>query len=316
MDIKPTKKDKIVLFGGAGLVGQNLVILLKDNGYSNIVVIDKHKSNIEILKNLHSDLTVILADMAERGPWEDSLEGAQACVMLQAQIGGEDPNAFERNNITSTKIALDACQLYKVPYLVHVSSSVVNSLAHDSYIESKTAQEKIVTKSQIPHCVLRPTLMFGWFDRKHLGWLSRFMRKVPVFPIPGSGRYMRQPLYVKDFCNIILSSLKNKTEGSYNITGKERIDYIDIIDSIKKVINAKTVIIKIPYSLFFLLLKVYGFFDSNPPFTTEQLKALVTPDDFELIEWWNIFHVQPTPFQQAIQETFASGAYSNINLEF
>jgi len=31
--------------------------------------------------------------------------------------------------------------------------------------------------------------MFGWFDRKHLGWLSRFMKKVPVFPIPGHGHY-------------------------------------------------------------------------------------------------------------------------------
>ena len=25
--------------------------------------------------------------------------------------------------------------------------------------------------------MLRPTLMFGWFDQKHLGWLSRFMAK-------------------------------------------------------------------------------------------------------------------------------------------
>jgi hypothetical protein len=47
--------------------------------------------------------------------------------------------------------------------------------------------------------------MFGWFDRKHLGWLSRFMKKVPVFPIPGHGRYMRQPLYGgRDFANIII----------------------------------------------------------------------------------------------------------------
>ena len=41
--------------------------------------------------------------------------------------------------------------------------------------------------------------MFGWFDRKHLGWLARFMCRVPVFPIPGSGEYLRQPLYVGDF---------------------------------------------------------------------------------------------------------------------
>jgi len=39
--------------------------------------------------------------------------------------------------------------------------------------------------------VLRPTLMFGWFDRKHVGWLKRFMERMPVFPIPGDGRMWR-----------------------------------------------------------------------------------------------------------------------------
>jgi len=80
--------------------------------------------------------------------------------------------------------------------------------------------------------VLRPTLMFGWFDRKHLGWLSRFMQKVPVFPIPGHGRYMRQPLYAGDFCNIIASCIEKRTTGTFNITGREKIDYIDIIREI------------------------------------------------------------------------------------
>ena len=32
-----------------------------------------------------------------------------------------------------------------------------------------------ISETGIPCVVLRPTLMFGWFDRKHLGWLSRFM---------------------------------------------------------------------------------------------------------------------------------------------
>ena len=36
--------------------------------------------------------------------------------------------------------------------------------------------------------ILRPTLMFGWFDRKHLGWLARFMQKAPVFPIHVPGK--------------------------------------------------------------------------------------------------------------------------------
>jgi nucleoside-diphosphate-sugar epimerase len=314
--MKLSQSDKIVLFGGAGLVGQNLVVLLKQQGYSNLVVIDKHKANSEILQNLHPELTVVQADMAETGTWENLLKGSRACVMLQAQIGGELKEAFERNNITSTQIALEACQHHEVPYIVHISSSVVHSMACDLYTESKKAQEKLVVDSSIRHCVLRPTLMFGWFDRKHLGWLSRFMKRIPVFPIPGSRRYMRQPLYVMDFCRIILSCLEDERDGSYNITGKDCVDYIDIISEIKNAISAKTVIIKIPCTVFSFLLKIYSLFDRDPPFTTKQLKALVTPDEFELIPWWNIFNVPATPFKTAIKETFIVGQYSNITLEF
>ena len=39
--------------------------------------------------------------------------------------------------------------------------------------------------------ILRPTLMFGWFDRKHLGWLSNLMVSFPLFPIPGKGQFIR-----------------------------------------------------------------------------------------------------------------------------
>ncbi len=313
--------DKIVLFGGAGLVGQNLVVLLKDEGYANLVVVDKHKANLAILQTLHPDVTAIEADMAEPGAgpgaWEDCVAGAAAVVMLQAQIGGEIEGEFLRNNITSTERALDACRRHAVPHIVHISSSVVNSMARDWYTETKRAQEKLVADSGLSHVVLRPTLMFGWFDRKHLGWLSRFMQRVPVFPIPGSGRYMRQPLFVQDFCAIILSCLKTRPNGgAYNITGRERIDYVDIIRTIKRTIRARALVLNIPYGLFWLMLKTYGLVDPNTPFTTKQLKALVTPDDFELIPWWDIFKVAPTPFEEAVRRTYGPGRYADVILDF
>lgn len=34
-----------------------------------------------------------------------------------------------------------------------------------------------------------------------------FMRRGPVFLIPGSGRYLRQPLYIRDVCGIIAACL-------------------------------------------------------------------------------------------------------------
>jgi len=310
-------KKKIILPGGAGLVGQNLVARLKARGYTNIVVLDKHRANLVVLKQIQPDITVEYADLAEPGDWQRHFVGAEVVVMLQAQIGGNDYKDFVRNNVDSTRLVLDAVKENNVSYLVHISSSVVESVADDFYTNTKKEQEKMVLESGIPCPVLRPTLMFGWFDRKHLGWLSRFMKKVPIFPIPGYGRYMRQPLYVGDFANIIISCIENRVrDGVYNISGHEKINYIDIIREIKRATRSRTVIMRIPYALFYALLWVWSLFDKNPPFTTQQLAALSAKDEFEVIDWPGIFGVRSTPFKEAVDETFNDPRYSKAVLEF
>ena len=308
---------KIVLPGGAGLVGQNLVARLKARGYTNITVLDKHRANLAVLRQVQPDITAEYADLAEPGPWQQQFQDADVVVMLQAQIGGNDYQDFVRNNLDATRLILETIQRSQPLQLIHISSSVVESVADDFYTNTKKEQERLVLESGIACPVLRPTLMFGWFDRKHLGWLARFMKKVPVFPIPGHGRYMRQPLYVGDFCQVIISCIeKNIGSSVYNISGHEKIDYIDIIRAIKRVTHAGALILNIPYSVFYALIWTWGLFDKNPPFTTQQLAALSAKDEFEIIDWPGIFGFSATPFSRAIEETFNDPVYGHVVLEF
>ena len=206
-------QKKIVITGAAGLVGQNLVTLLAGRPDLRLVAIDRHAHNLGVLARLHPAVTAVHADLADPGPWEEHFAGADAVVQLHAQITGKGAAPFVRNNIDATRRVLDVMRRHGVPYLVHVSSSVVNSVADDDYTRTKEAQEALVRESGIPHCTLRPTLMFGWFDPKHLGWLARFLERAPVFPIHGHGRYMRQPLYNRDFCRVIEVCLERRPQG-------------------------------------------------------------------------------------------------------
>lgn len=310
------KNGRIVITGAAGLVGQNLIQRLVRDGARDIVAIDKNPHNAAILAELYPSIEVIVADLASDTGWEDTLRGCGALVCGHAQIGGLYAEEFVRNNITASERLVEAARRHSLPYLVNISSSVVNSMAVDNYTETKKAQEKLVLASGIPQVVLRPTLMFGWFDRKHVGWLARFMQKAPVFPIPGSGRYMRQPLYVGDFADVIVSAIRSRITGEYNISGQDRIDYIDLIRAVRRATGARTPIVKLPYSLFRLMLASYAKVHSNPPFTTKQLAALVTPDEFEVIDWPGIFGVRSTPLDEALAETFQHPVYSKIVLQF
>ncbi len=308
--------QRIIITGAAGLVGQNLVARLQANTEFSIVGIDKHPQNTALLRKMQPGIEVIEADLAEPGDWEKHFAGADAVVINQAQIGGLNRDEYVANNVTATQRILDAVARHNVPYIVQMSSSAVNSRAEDLYTETKRAQELLLDACSIPHIVLRPTLMFGWFDRKHLGWLRRLMDRTPLFPVPGDGRYLRQPLYAGDMVSIIAACLDQRLTGTYDISGLELIEFGTLIRLIRDIAQARARIVNIPYPLFWALLWLYARFDRNPPFTTRQLQALVIPESFPVIDWPAIFSVQATPLDDALRETYLDPRYAKIVLNF
>ena len=85
MKLKKNNQN-IILLGGAGLVGQNLVLKLKENGYKNILVIDKHKKNLKILKDNHLDVKVLYSNLSRKEEWTKIIKLADVVIMMQAQI--------------------------------------------------------------------------------------------------------------------------------------------------------------------------------------------------------------------------------------
>jgi len=310
------RESKIAITGAAGLVGQNLVLLLREAGYTRLVAIDKQKRNLALLDELNPGLRTVQADLALAGDWEREFADVDIAIVLHAQITGKTNEPFVRNNIEASRRVFDAVRAARVPFTVHISSSVVNSIADDDYTKTKKAQEAMFVQSGLAGCILRPTLMYGWFDPKHFGWLARFMERVPVFPVPGHGRYMRQPLYERDFCRAIQWCIENRPDGKiYDLVGDERIDYIDIIRAIRDVKKLRTPIVRIPYGMFNALLRLYALFSDKPPFTSSQLKALTAGDDFRGVNIEQTFGFRPTPFAEAIRETFCHPVYSRYAVE-
>lgn len=311
---------RVFLPGGAGLVGLNLIALLQSSHPDwELLVVDKKREAVAIARKLFPSVTFLMEDLTQINgqQWPAAIRGCGACVMLQAEIGNTDSNQFERNNVRSTAVVLEQLRLAGIQRLVHVSSSVVNSVATDLYTQTKRSQEQLVLQQWPAAVVLRPTLMFGWFDRKHLGWLARFMQKLPLFPIPGSGRFIRQPLYVGDFCLLIQRCLENPAlQGSYDITGLEKVSYLSLMRQLRQAVCARTWIIHLPIPLFGFLLQLWALISRQPAFTRAQLKALTAGDEFEVIDWPEIFAVTPTPLAEALRITYQDPRFSRIEMPF
>jgi nucleoside-diphosphate-sugar epimerase len=311
---------KVFLPGGAGLVGLNLIALLREvHPDWKLVVVDKKPQAIAVGRQLFPEAHFLCEDLtdARSSSWPGLLQGCDACVMLQAEIGNTDPSAFERNNITSTEVILEQLTSRGIPRLVHISSSVVNSVATDLYTLTKRRQEQLVIQRWPSAIVLRPTLMFGWFDRKHLGWLARFMQRLPVFPIPGSGRFIRQPLFVGDFCGVIMRCLEEPSlHGCYDITGTEKVSYISLMRQLRQAVGARPWIVHLPVPLFGWLLQLWALISRQPAFTKDQLEALTAGDEFDLIDWPTIFSITPTPLAEALRITYRDPRFHEVVIPY
>lgn len=292
--------------GAAGLAGQNLVPLLLERGDA-VVALDKNRTNLAILEERNPRAETRLADLAEAGDWTDLFHGAQTVVDLKAEITSPGSDPFFRNNVIAGERILEACERHGVGHLVHLSSSVVISVADDAYTNSKREAEETVRRGRVPYTILRPPLMYGCFDAKHLGYLAALIERTPVVPVPGSGRYMRQPLYVLDLCRVILACLERGPGNSvHNVIGHERIDFIDILRLIAKEKGLRRVFLGIPIPFFRALLALYAWLFHKPPFTTDQLDALIAGDDFPVEPWAAEFGVPYTPFGDALKEIYSS----------
>src|SRR5262245_49615399 len=117
--------SKIVITGAAGLVGQNLMLVLREAGYTDIVAIDKQAANLDLLSRLTSDVRAVCADLAVQGTWEDEFIGCDIAVILHAQITSKTSSPFVRNNIDASRLVFAAARRAMVPFVIHVSSSVV-----------------------------------------------------------------------------------------------------------------------------------------------------------------------------------------------
>lgn len=137
---------KIVVIGGTGLIGTNLVKRLRQLGHEVIAASPRSGVN-----------TITGEGLAE------ALAGAQVVVDVANSPSFEDKAVLEFFE-TSGRNLLAAEAIADVGH--HVALSVVNAdrLPDSGYMRAKVAQEKLIKDSKIPYSILRATQFFEFLS--------------------------------------------------------------------------------------------------------------------------------------------------------
>mgnify|MGYP000604332007 FL=1 len=295
------KENKIIITGGGGFVGRNLIRVMIKEGFKpeNIVVIDK--DNLNFIKKYK--VKIIFADLSEKGKWMNEFKNTDVVINLAAQISSPDYEPFKKNNIESTKNIIEAMKKFKVKKILHFSSAAVLSVRKDFYAETKKEGEKLVINSGLNYCILRPSLMYGPTDDKNVGYLINFARKFHFLPIPGNGKSPRQPIYIDDICRLVIKILNNFPKNKIiNVNGKEIIYFRDMVKIILKEIGGFKFRLFFPVKLFKIAMILYQKIIGENKFTTDQVDSLTSGDVFEIYPWWEEYNIKTTSFEEGVRK--------------
>jgi len=296
------KNLKIIIPGGAGFVGRNLVRILTGSiPPKNITVIDKNADHLKMMEQY--GINIVQADLSQPDKWYNLFSEQDVIIHLAAQISSQNEEDFFQNNIRTTENIIEAAQKFSVSKIIFFSSAAVLSIRKDPYAETKLQAEKLVKQSGLNYCIIQPSIMYGPTDDKNIGYLINFAKKMPVFPIPGHGRWPRQPIYIDDMCYLILHFLEEFPENNvYSINGRDTIFFRDMVQMVFQELGGIKIMIPFPIPLFKVLMMTYQKISGNTQFTTDQVDSLASCDIFPEYPWWNEFHIKITPFREGIQK--------------
>ncbi|MEL7657343.1 MAG: NAD(P)-dependent oxidoreductase, partial [Bacillota bacterium] len=129
--------------------------------------------------------------------------------------------------------------------------------ASDGYIqiEDEILNRTIYAKSgeRCMNCtILRPTMIYGSSQDRNMYRLVEYLNTHRFFPLFGDGKNLMQPVHARDLGNAyydVLHSPDITMNREYNLSGRDPLTYLKIIETIKKNLNSKVKIIKLPITL-------------------------------------------------------------------
>lgn len=294
---------KVYITGAAGFVGSHLVPILINDGHEITVLYKSYSEK----KKIKQKVKIMVGNLASDTSWHKSLKNQEIIIHLAAEIASKSKQDFVKNNTIATRNLIKQANQYKVNKIVLFSSAAVTSIRQDWYSETKNEQEEIVKSSKLQFAILRPSMIYGPGDTKNIGWLIKMVNILPIIPLPGGGKFGRQPVYVEDICRVVSKIIKNKLSNKiYEIHGKEYVTMAQMVKTITKESNSHKPTIPIPEFLLIFSFWLLGKVFRNPKFTTDQIRSLLSGEKFKGDAWWEIFKIKPTSFEVGVSKMLES----------
>ena len=249
---------KVVVTGGAGFIGSNLVEFLLKKKWKVVVIDNLSTGNIDNIKNFKSKIKFIKSDISKIGRWSNSFRNVDIVFHLAALAdivpSIQKPTNYFKSNVTGTFNIVNVCKKYKVKKLLYSASSSCYG------IPSKfPTNEKELINTQYPYALtkrLGEEIVLHWGKVYNLDvtslrlfnvygpksrtsgtygavfgvFLAQKLNNKP-YTVVGNGKQTRDFTYVSDVVNAFyMASKKNTNSKVFNVGSGKTISINKIVE--------------------------------------------------------------------------------------
>lgn len=257
---------RLLVTGGYGFIGSNFIRLMI-NRYEDVEVVNVDKlsygSNINNLRDIEKSerYKFIRGDICDRCLMERLIKEADAVVNFAAETHVDrsiaNPYPFFKSNVEGVLSILEALRQNRDVRLVHISTDeVYGDIAAGSFREedrlrpsspysaSKASADMFCLAYNRTYnlniVIVRPTNNFGPYQS-----LEKLIPKTVIrallglkIPIYGSGKNVRDWIYVLDTCEAIDLVLRRGEAGEiYNLSAGNEVENIEIVRRILEIMG-------------------------------------------------------------------------------
>jgi len=181
-----------------------------------------------------------------------------------------------RNAVENSRMLFAAARRAGVERIVHVSITNPSVSSRLPYFRGKALVESGLAQSGSPYSIVRPTWLFGGERDVLVNNIAWILRRMPVFPVPGTGRYRVQPVHVDDLARLCVQAASDDEDTVIDAAGPEQMSFAETVALVRSAVGAFAPIVPVPPQLMALAAHGLGALVSDVVLTRDEISGLTS----------------------------------------
>ena len=299
----------VLVTGASGFVGRHICEGLVKVGHPVRALVRQMPARKNQIAGVEYVRGVDVADAVTLTP--EMFAGADAIIHLVGiiQENKRKGQTFQRIHVEGTRNMVDEAKRAGFDgRFVYMSALGSSATAPAEYSRTKYQAERIVSGSELPFTIFRPSLILGP-DGEFVAQMKDLVLHgglpvglpFPMIPVPGSGFNLFQPIWIDDLVECVVKSLGlgQTINQIYEVGGATQLSFNEILKGFAKSLGKpKKPLFHAPIPLLYAAASVMEAVVPKPPVTRDQLKNLGRDNITTSHDVRDVFGIDPLSFDQ------------------